>query len=593
MSAVETSKPAKTRDRANANMKIVRDPIHGFIELPKELFDTIIDTPLFQRLRHIKQLGLLHYVYPGATHTRFEHSLGTAYLMQKLIEYAIRNTRNEVLPRVKNTDPLTWTELSQVLDCLEAIRGEAIVAALLHDIGHLMLSHTFEEAARDHIHIILKHKYKSISSFVKKLSYRKHEHITLELARILKDNNKRIVYDDSKGPVRLDIVYAILEQAYLDSKDKNSSLSSLRRVSNCNTSVLEKTIKLIAQLLSSSVDVDRADYIIRDSHYTGTEEGIYGLERLFAVAAIIPRRTGPSDSGERSYYLGVIDKGVTVVENMLLSRIYMYTDVYLHVVSIIYNGMATRLLSLVYQLPMHIKNTIAYKLPGARCIRDVLQRGITLSDKRLLQCVMKLTDNTFWALTSVLRKQHVIRGIADDLESTTGDKALAHTIAATLYLLAEGLYTRKHWSAYIIEGQKAAAIARARKTEEDWYIDTVINYMTPMIIVSTALYTAYTDKEEIRVYIRNQEISKELSKVSSSVIVNNIKNKEYAKAAIIFPPYTSPQQIGHWTLREGKHVEHALDKLERVLEKDIVLKAIKESAKNATRLARTLAEKTP
>jgi len=99
------------------DLKYFRDPVHGFIEVtPLEL--KIIEHPLFQRLRRIKQLGLAHYVFHGATHTRFGHSLGVMKIAKQI-------TQNLKIPE----------EESQKI----------AMAALLHDIGHFPLSHTFEK----------------------------------------------------------------------------------------------------------------------------------------------------------------------------------------------------------------------------------------------------------------------------------------------------------------------------------------------------------------------------------------------------------------------------------------------------------------
>lgn len=137
-------------------VKIVRDPIHGYLEFPSDLFETLIDTPLFQRLRDIRQLGLSHLVYPGAVHTRFEHSLGAAHVMNRLIDSIVSNTRMHVIRSLSSSGDENLARvggyIEEVLRGLERIRREAVVAALLHDIGHLMLSHVMEAAVGDYVH---------------------------------------------------------------------------------------------------------------------------------------------------------------------------------------------------------------------------------------------------------------------------------------------------------------------------------------------------------------------------------------------------------------------------------------------------------
>ncbi|MFP4047008.1 MAG: HD domain-containing protein, partial [Bacteroidales bacterium] len=107
--------------------KIINDPVYGFINIFDEIIYDLIETPYFQRLRRIKQLGLTHYVYPGATHTRFHHSLGAMHLMQLTIDI-IRSKGHEITP--------------------EEARA-AKIAILLHDLGHGPLSHTLENVLID------------------------------------------------------------------------------------------------------------------------------------------------------------------------------------------------------------------------------------------------------------------------------------------------------------------------------------------------------------------------------------------------------------------------------------------------------------
>jgi HD superfamily phosphohydrolase len=117
MMMMETSPNEGDSPSSIKDCKYVHDPIHGFMLLPKSLF-RIIDTPEFQRLRDIKQLGLLFFVFPGAVHGRFEHSLGTAHLAKKWLSYLLNNSP-------------TWKERCTPKDVL-LIQ----IAGLCHDLGH-------------------------------------------------------------------------------------------------------------------------------------------------------------------------------------------------------------------------------------------------------------------------------------------------------------------------------------------------------------------------------------------------------------------------------------------------------------------------
>jgi hypothetical protein len=231
------------------NMKVVRDPIHGYIELD-ELMLSLIDSPPMQRLRRIRQLGLSNLVYPGANHTRFEHSLGVMHLATIL---------------TRQIDSVSQQE-----------KDELRAAALLHDIGHGPLSHVTE-------------------SFITQYTRQKHEDV-LHLLR--------------KGEIA----------EILDAHGLSST-------------TIQKHIKGetdLGKILSSEIDVDRMDYLVRDSHYTGVAFGLVDHVRLIH---------------EMQFYennLVVGSGGVKAAESLLVSRFLMHPSVYYHHVSRIAETMCIR-----------------------------------------------------------------------------------------------------------------------------------------------------------------------------------------------------------------------------------------------------------
>lgn len=219
--------------------KIINDPVYGFINIPSDLIFDLLSHPYFQRLRRIKQLGLTHYVYPGAQHTRFQHALGAMHLMQQAIE-VLRSKGHQVYP--------------------EEERG-ALVAILLHDIGHGPFSHTLEH------------------SIVRNVS---HEELSLLFMREL---NKKML-----GRIEMAI------EIFTDNYPK----------------------RFLHQLVSSQLDMDRLDYLIRDSFFTGVSEGIVGVERIIKMLQV------------HNDELVIEAKGIYSVEKFLISRRLMYWQVYLH-----------------------------------------------------------------------------------------------------------------------------------------------------------------------------------------------------------------------------------------------------------------------
>ena len=234
--------------------KIINDPVFGFIKIPRGLLYDIVEHPLFQRLNRINQLGLASVVYPGARHTRFQHSLGAFHLMTE----AVRSLQ----------------EKGHFIFDSEA---EAVQAAILmHDIGHGPFSHVLENTL---IHGI------------------SHEEISLMMMeQINRDFNGQ-----------LNLAISVFKGEY----PKN----------------------FLHQLISSQLDMDRLDYLRRDSFYTGVTEGNIGSARIIKMLNVI------DDS------LVVDQKGIYSLENYLTTRRLMYWQVYLHRTCVAYEKVLVNMLN--------------------------------------------------------------------------------------------------------------------------------------------------------------------------------------------------------------------------------------------------------
>ncbi|MEM0174060.1 MAG: HD domain-containing protein [Sulfolobaceae archaeon] len=256
-------------------MKIIRDPIHGFIEVSEAAY-SIISTPIFQRLRYITQTGLSYMVYPGMRHSRFEHSLGVYHLAKDFIKF-IKNNAEEKIDFA-----------TQEYEELIAILG------LLHDIGHLPFSHTFENAL-------------SIARIIYDLDvidYNKKTHEVLGL-KIISEYLSKVLERVSKGTNISDPIKFLI-RAFSDPK-----------------TVEERLAKLI---ISNFIDADRSDYLLRDSYYAGVDYGWFDIERLKRTLVFVDNNL-------------VIDyKGLPIVEQFLIARMYMFRNVYFHSVVGMYNA---------------------------------------------------------------------------------------------------------------------------------------------------------------------------------------------------------------------------------------------------------------
>ena len=236
--------------------KIINDPVFGFLSIPNELIYDVLQHPYVQRLNRIRQLGLSYLVYPGALHSRFGHSLGAMHLMHE----AISSLR---LKGVEITDE-------------EATA--AMIAILLHDIGHGPFSHVLEHTLVDGV------THEDISLLMM-------ERINNDLMMRYAPNGDASLND---GP--LDMAIAIFKNEYPK--------------------------HFLHQLISSQLDVDRMDYLCRDSFFTGVQEGRVASERLLKMLDV------------RDDRLVVQVKGIYSVEKFLVARRLMYWQVYLHKTSV-------------------------------------------------------------------------------------------------------------------------------------------------------------------------------------------------------------------------------------------------------------------
>lgn len=231
--------------------RLLRDPLHGLIALDEgsadgRLLIRLIDSPEVQRLRRIRQLGLAHYAFPGAEHSRFTHSVGALHLMGRLLD-----------------------QLSRGYTIDSELAFYARVASLLHDVGHGPFSHVSERIFGIH-----------------------HETWTL-----------RVLHDDRTEVHRILSGYSRSLPSVIE-----SMLSGMAKPG------------YLCSLVSSQLDVDRLDYLLRDSLMTGVKYGIFDLDRLAHMLRISPE-------GDK---IIVAAGGTIPIEKYIQARYHMYRQVYLH-----------------------------------------------------------------------------------------------------------------------------------------------------------------------------------------------------------------------------------------------------------------------
>jgi HD superfamily phosphohydrolase len=284
--------------------KIINDPVYGFITIDQPLVFDLIQHPYFQRLRHIRQLGLTDMVYPGALHTRFHHALGAMHLMSEALGALAKKG----------------------IDISPAEKEATLVAILLHDIGHGPFSHTLEETLLAGLH----HE---------SLSYLLMQHLNEQFGGAL------------------DLALRIFRNGY------------------------ER--KFLHDLVSSQLDVDRLDYLRRDSFFTGVMEGSVGVDRIINMLNVA------NDE------IVVEEKGIYSIENFLQARRLMYWQVYLHKTAVSAERMLVNIIKRA-----QILSRAGDELPASAALTYFLKHSVSLSEfqenKNVLGHFGRLDDYDIW-----------------------------------------------------------------------------------------------------------------------------------------------------------------------------------------------------
>ena len=261
-------------NRLASKGKVIRDAVHGDIFIPAR-FISIIDTPEFQRLRRIKQLSVANTVFPSADHTRFSHSIGCFYVMRKMIEHF----------------EVVLNDLGITIDQEE--KDTALLAALLHDIGHGPFSHAYEQ--------IHPQNEKNIP----------HEEWT---TKIITEKNGQLFrrLSENFGPNIPDKVASHIKKQR-DLKNKEQEKYEIEKVDLSS---------VLSSLISSQLDADRMDYLLRDSFHAGVTYGKIDISRIISSLGVTVYQD--------KYYVCISERYMQDIETYLLARYHMQIAVYYH-----------------------------------------------------------------------------------------------------------------------------------------------------------------------------------------------------------------------------------------------------------------------
>ena len=297
-------------------LKIINDPVHGFIKIPYEIIFDIMEHRCFQRLRRISQTGLLSLIFPGATHTRFHHAIGAMHLMFNAIE----------ILKQKGVKISTEEE-----------KG-AMLAVLLHDVGHGPFSHALENILMDNWH---------------------HEKLSLLLMEQLNE--------EFSG--ELTIAIQMFQGKYHR--------------------------KFFNQLISSQLDVDRLDYLKRDSFYTGVSEGNINTQRILSTLNVLDDE------------LVLDEKGIYSIEHYLVARMFMYWQVYYHKAAVLAENLLIKIMNRAKTLvSQNVKveasenlKYFLYRESSIEATEEDIARFMELDDTDVLQAIKSWKNHDDFVLS--------------------------------------------------------------------------------------------------------------------------------------------------------------------------------------------------
>lgn len=408
----------------------IRDPIYGFIKF-NELEKEIISDPFFQRLRRIKQLSLTEMVYPSGVHTRFEHSLGVMYLASRFFDAIVNDDKNLELLETSGY------EESELKRERKVIR----LAALLHDIGHGPFSHLSEGIFPANPNTGNQYRHEDYSDAI------------------------------IRGPIR----------AILESSVNNKSNITADEVAALITGDI-RTLKdriIWKELISSQLDADRCDYLLRDSYHTGVSYGLYDINRL--VYAIAMGRT-PPDEGD-NITLSIKKESWQVAESLILARYQFYSQVSYHKIIRSYSLMLEKALDNQYPDKLPLPN------------ESGLEKFLKIDDYSVFT---KMNDcDDYWS-RSIIERRH-LKCIFDELNSDNINRMKEETktrLEEKDIRVYEDPETGKKWYKSSKDGGQ----------EKDIMIIDRDNRVKPILNYSVLLQKIIETPSPIRLYVRNEDL---------------------------------------------------------------------------------------
>ena len=403
-------------------LKIINDPVYGFIKIPYDIIFDLIEHPWFQRLRRIRQLGLTHNVYPGANHTRFQHAVGAMHLMGLAIE-EIRSKGHEI----------TSDEARAVT-----------IAILLHDIGHGPFSHSLEHSL---------------------IGDTSHETISL------------MFMEELNGSFNGELELAI--QIFRNKYHK----------------------QFLHQLVSSQLDMDRLDYLKRDSFFTGVTEGVIGSDRIIKMLNVLDD------------HLVVDEKGIYSIEKFLIARRLMYWQVYLH----------RTVVSSEQLLLMMLKRA-----------QVLVEKGLNLFATPALTYFLEDAPGKF----DPSKRKNFLEQFAalDDNDILTSAKVWCNHSDQVLSVLAKGLVNRRLFAVKLDDNPFANDLVRSMRTKVSDHLSISEEEAEYLVVSDSISNYAYSDMDD-RIGIMDKRGNTRDIAEASDMLNISVLSKTVRKYFLCYPKF--------------------------------------------------------
>ncbi|HDL8401544.1 TPA: HD domain-containing protein [Yersinia enterocolitica] len=418
------------------------DPIHGVIRITK-LEKKIIDHPLFQRLRDVRQNTFLYKVFPSAMHSRFEHSVGVMHLSYEILKNL---DLNALIYKRKNEDVDLFLDIKKLpVKLIQELR----VAALLHDVGHGPLAHQFDSFALDKNKFKEKCKTEEVDIYDKIISLKSndkkqlsHEQVScIFIKKIIEDLKNSSEFDDDDtykrniSDIDTDSIIKIVEKEY-EFEDKVDGIN---------------IYPLLGSIISSSpIDADRMDYLLRDSYFSGVKYGIYDYGRL--LMSFIPVKR------DDSVYLAYKESGIDSILEFTNARSSLYSQVYFHKTNRALSSMLHKACS-----DSGIDPADVIPLDSSKKVIDLMQDFYVKNpDKKFLEYTLKdkindmfkkkiiedIVDRKVWK--KIYEKKHTFSSVSlcDDNDKKYDAKFKIHSehLIEKIKLIIESYINEKEWT---------------------------------------------------------------------------------------------------------------------------------------------------